>query len=68
MYIYEILLYTKMYVGKLKTNSMFHTYDTWSKSDLFISGHNIKLFEQSITYNGVLIYYKCPYEIKLLHV
>jgi len=24
-----------MYVGTLKTNSMFHTYDTWSKSDLF---------------------------------
>jgi len=27
----EILLYTKMYVGSLKINSIFHTYGTWSK-------------------------------------
>jgi hypothetical protein len=64
IYIYEILLYTKMYVGSLKINSIFHTYDTWSKSDLFISGHNTKLFEQSLTESGVLICYKCLYEIK----
>ena len=64
IYIYEILLYTTIYVGRLKTNSMFHTYDTRSKSDLFISGHNTKLFEQSITYFGMLIYYKRPHEIK----
>jgi len=39
-YIYEILLYTKMYLNKFKTNSIFHTHDTRNKSDLFISGHN----------------------------
>jgi len=53
-----------MYIGRLKTNSMFHTYDTWIKSDLFISCHNTKLFEQSITYHGVVIYYKHPHEMK----
>ena len=35
-----------------------------NKSDLFISCHNTKLFEQSITYNGVLIYNKPSREIK----
>ena len=31
---------------------------------LCIAGHNTKLFEQSITYNGVIIYNKLPNEIK----
>jgi len=31
---------------------------------LFISGHNTKLFEQSIAYIGVFIYNKLPHEIK----
>ena len=34
------------------------------KLDLFVSGHNTKLFEQSITYKSVLIYNKLPHEIK----
>jgi len=53
-----------MYLSRFKTNSVFHSYDTRNKSDLFITGHNIKLFEQSITYNGVLIYNKLSFEIK----
>jgi len=44
---------------------MFRSYDTKNMSDLCISGHNTKLFEQSITYNGVFIYDKLsPHEIK----
>jgi len=31
---------------------------------LFITSHNTKLFEQSISYNGMLIYNKLSNEIK----
>jgi hypothetical protein len=58
MYIYEILLYIKMSLNKFKTNYMFHSHDTRTKSDLFITSHNTKLFEQSTAYNGVLVYIK----------
>jgi hypothetical protein len=64
IYIYEILLYIKMSLSKFKTNSMFHSHDTRTKSDLFITSHNTKLFEQSIAYSGVLVYNKLPSEIK----
>jgi hypothetical protein len=64
IYSYEILLCTKMSLSKFKTNSMFHLHDTSNKSDLFITSHNTKLFEQSIAYNGVLVYNKLPSEIK----
>jgi CRISPR/Cas system CMR subunit Cmr6 (Cas7 group RAMP superfamily) len=53
-----------MFLDTFKTNSMFHSYDTRNKSKLFITRHNTILFEQSITYNGVLIYNKLPSEIK----
>jgi hypothetical protein len=43
---------------------MFHSCDTRNKSDLFITSHNTKLFEQSIAYNGVLLYNKLPSDIK----
>ena len=43
---------------------MFHSHYTRNKSDLFISSHNTKLFEQSITYNGVLMYNKLSSETK----
>jgi hypothetical protein len=46
-----------------KTNSVFHSYNTWNKSDLFISSHNTKLFEQNVTYNGMLINNKLSSEI-----
>jgi hypothetical protein len=64
IYIYEILLCIKMSLSKFKTNSMFHSHDTRTKSDLFITSHNTKLLEQSIAYNGVLVYNKLPSEIK----
>jgi hypothetical protein len=64
IYIYEILLYIKMSLSKFKTNSMFNLHDTRTKSDLFITSHNTKLFEQSIAYNGVLVYNKLPNGIK----
>jgi hypothetical protein len=57
-------LYIKMSLSKFKTDSMFHSYDTRTKSDLFITSHNTKLFEQSIAYKGVLVYNKIPSEIK----
>jgi hypothetical protein len=38
IYIYEIPLYTKMYLSRLKINSMFYSCDTRNKPDLFISG------------------------------
>jgi hypothetical protein len=34
---------------------MFYSCDTRNKPDLFISGHNTELFEESIAYNGMLI-------------
>jgi hypothetical protein len=43
---------------------MFHSHDTRTKSDLFITSHNTKLFKQSTAYNGVLVYNKLPSEIK----
>jgi hypothetical protein len=63
-----MFLYIKMFLSKFKTNSMFHSYDTWTKSDLFITNHNTKLFEQScaclcIAY-CVFVYNKLPNEIK----
>jgi hypothetical protein len=64
IYIYEILLYIKMSLSKFKTNSMFHSHDTRNKSDLFITSHNTKPLEQSIAYNGVLVYNKLPSKIK----
>jgi hypothetical protein len=53
-----------MSLSSFKTNSMFHSYDTQTKSDLFMSSHNTKSFEQSITYNGMLIYNNMSSEIK----
>jgi hypothetical protein len=64
MLIYEIILYTKMSLDTFKTNPMLHSHDTRNKSKLFITRHNTTLFEQSITYNGVLIYNRMPSEIK----
>ena len=49
LYICEVILCIEMYLSGFKTNSVFHSYDTRNKSDLFITSHNIKLFEQSIT-------------------
>jgi len=40
------------------------SYDTRSKSDLFITGHDTKLFEQIIFYNGMLIYNRLSHDIK----
>ena len=59
----EILLDSKMYLFRFKTDSMFHWYDIRSKSDLFISCHITKLFEQIIAYNGALIDNKFYHEI-----
>jgi hypothetical protein len=53
-----------MSLSKFKTNSMFHSHETRTKSDLFITSHNTKLFEQSVAYNGVLVYNKLPSKIK----
>jgi hypothetical protein len=47
VWIYKILLYTKMYLSRFKTNSMFHSYNTRNKSNLFITSHNNKLFVHS---------------------
>ena len=45
-YIYEILLYEEMDLTRFKTNSVFHSYETRNKSDLFITDLNTKLFAQ----------------------
>jgi hypothetical protein len=34
-----------MSLNKFKTNSMFHSHDTRTKSDVFITNHNTKLFK-----------------------
>jgi hypothetical protein len=64
IYILEIPTHTKGSLSKFKTNSMFHSHDTRNKADFFITSHNTQLFEQSIAYNGVLIYNTLPSEIK----
>jgi hypothetical protein len=43
---------------------MIHLHDTRQKSDLFITGHNTKLFEHSTTYSGIHIYNRLAKEIK----
>jgi hypothetical protein len=53
MHIYEILLQFRTSMNNRKTNSMIHLHDTRQKSDLFITGHNTKLFEQSRTCSGI---------------
>jgi hypothetical protein len=47
-----------------KTNSKIHLHDTRHKSDLFITGHNTKLLEQSTTYSVIPIYNRLAKEIK----
>jgi hypothetical protein len=64
IYILEILTHTKGSLSKFKTYSMFPSHDTRNKADLFITTHNTKLFEQSITYRGALIYDKLRSEMK----
>jgi hypothetical protein len=64
LYIYETLSYTKMFLSTFKTNSMFHSYDTRNKSDLFTSRHNTKLFKQHPAYNAMLTYNKLSSEIQ----
>jgi hypothetical protein len=64
MYIYEILLQFRMSLNNHKTNSMIHLHDTRQKSDMFITGHNTKLFEKSTTYSVFHIYNKLAKEIK----
>jgi hypothetical protein len=43
---------------------MIHLHDTRQKSDLFITGHNTKLFEKSTTYSGSHICNRLAKEIK----
>ena len=43
---------------------MVPSYDTRSKSDLFTTSHDTKLFEQIIFYIGVLIYNTLSRDIK----
>ena len=52
-YICEILLFTKIFLCKCKTHSMFHSY-------------GVILFKQSTAYNGMLIYNKLSNEIKII--
>jgi hypothetical protein len=51
-------------MNNYKTNSKIHLYDTRQKSNLFITGYNTKLFEQSSTYSGIHIYNRLAKEIK----
>ena len=53
-----------MDLTRFKTNSVFHSYETRSKSDLFITDLDTKLFAQGITYYSVLIYNSLSHEIK----
>jgi hypothetical protein len=64
MYIYEILLQFRMSMNNYKTNSKIHLHDTRQKSDLFITGHNTKLFEESKTYRVIHIYNRLAKEIR----
>lgn len=64
IFIYKILVYTKMYLSRFKINSMFRSYNKRNKSDLINTHHNTKLVEQSIAYSGVRINYKLSDEIK----
>jgi predicted metallopeptidase len=64
IYIYEIKKKKKMDLTRFKTNSVLHSYEIRSKSDLFIADLNTKLFAQRIAYNSVLIYNSLSHEIK----
>jgi len=62
-YIYENLQFNEMFLSRCKTHSVSFI---WSKSYLFITRHNTKLFKQIIAYNSMLIYNKLSNEIKSL--
>lgn len=38
------------------SDCVFHTYGARNKTDWIISGHNIKLFEQTVAQSAVAIY------------
>jgi len=63
IYIYEILVHTKMSLNRFETNSLIYSHNTRNKFDLFVTGHNNKLFENSFTHSGVLIFNRLPSEI-----
>jgi hypothetical protein len=64
IYIYEILLQFRMSMNNYVTNFKIHLHDRRQKSDLFITGHNTKLFEQCTTSSGIHIYNRLAKEIK----
>jgi len=67
LYVCDVIVYIEMYLSRFKTNSVFHSYDTRNKSDLFITSHNIKLYEQSITMVCLFIT-NCLLKLKVLSV
>jgi len=56
IYIYKIPMHMNMSLNRFKTNSLIYSYNTRNKHDVFVTGHNTKLFKQSFTNNGVLIF------------
>ena len=52
-----------MSLNRFKTNSLIYSYNIRNKYDVFVTGHNTKLFKQSFTNNGVLIFNKLSSEI-----
>jgi hypothetical protein len=54
----------KMSLNRFETKSLIYSYNKRKKFDLFIIGHNTKLFKQRSTHNGVLIFNKLYSEIK----
>jgi len=55
-YIYKIPVHMNMSLNRFKTNSLIYSYNTRNKYDVLVTGHNTKLFKQSFTNKGVLIF------------
>jgi len=46
IYIYKIPIHINMSLNRFKTKSLIHSYSTRNKYDVFVTGHNTKLFKQ----------------------
>jgi hypothetical protein len=65
MYIYELILYIRRFITDF--NQGIHEHNTRSKNVLRTQQHKTALFEQDVTYRGIIFYNMLPLCIKSLN-
>lgn len=69
LYIYEILLFVKNNLSLLKQDEISHVYETRGKHTFVRpQKHKTKIFEKSVTYNGIKLYNSLPNSLKELNL